>query len=192
MQLIYINERFIHLSRRQTVIFNILRSKMAEECGVGVVVNKGPFASDEAQMLMGFLVLTDGTDLLCSAYLHGGKIIARYTPPPHRKKGYATELLRKTEEMFRPYDDFALWVVSYQRTINSNVRAGWVPMGQATKGVCIEPEFDYCPPSKVKQYKRAERSGGVMPEGYWKKWVLFCGRQIPTWGPLDSIKLRLK
>lgn len=195
MRLIFIPEYFIKQHPRPQVLFNILRSKMAKECGLGSFIYKATKTDKIGQMKMGFLVLTDGTNLLCAAYMAYCRIVARYTPPSYRKKGYATELLRRAEEMFSAYEDMPLWVVSYERTINSNLRAGWVKVCDVdTTNINNEPEFSYTPPSKlnlVEKIQNMESADGFVEVPFWESWVKMTTSQQPLWNTFLTIKMNL-
>jgi len=192
LQLIYVPEFAIaDCPKRFQIIINILRAKMAEECGIGNRAYYKP-QSEEGSVLNGFFILTNRKQIFCAGMWDGGKIVTRYTPPPHRQKGFATEFLRQIEKAFAPYPIFPLWVVSYERMFSINERAGWVNMGEATRGVGGEKEYDFSPPSKVEMYKQFERDGGKTDPRLWTQWLDFVMKETIKWDCFEDLTLRLK
>jgi hypothetical protein len=105
----------------------------------------------------GYYVLTDGQDMLCAALYCKQTIIARWTPPKQRNRGYATELLRLIGEFWATESTLVpVWVTSYEYMDCINARAGWVKddaVNTVPEGSDEEVTYDHYPAALAARYK---------------------------------------
>ena len=159
--LLDLNFGAIHLMKAKDVlsIVDLLINKMTKECKVEDTLwmmretLKTPAASN-----FGLYVLTtDEGEIVCASAYWDSKLITRWTPKKHRRKGYATEMLKKIEERYTTtYAGLPLWIVSEEKMWESNKKTGWVDCGRATVGPVIDhEERDFCPASLKSLYDDA-------------------------------------
>jgi hypothetical protein len=103
-------------------------------------------------MAFGIFLLTDGKQVLSSAMYQYGKIITRWTPPRHRGKGYAREILRRIQTHYGRYAEIPLWIVSEEKMWASNLKLGWQEGQTHTSPEDDHVERDFFPPEKKELY----------------------------------------
>jgi hypothetical protein len=75
-----------------------------------------------------YLYKKDTTEMLCLGLIAKYQQLShRYTPPKHRNKGYATELLCRIGYIYSKTNNSAFWVCSWKRMDTINRRAGFEP-----------------------------------------------------------------
>jgi hypothetical protein len=105
------------------------------------------------RMRYGFFVLTDGKEVLCSVLYDRCKMIMRYTPAQHRRKGYASLLLSRIGDIYASYEHLPCWIVSIERTWAMNDRIGW-SSGERYEKEDKTYELDFVPPSCHEHYRK--------------------------------------
>ena len=174
LQLTYVNLNYFH-SKKTTALLNLIAEKMEKECGLGEGYlydlmllcknEKVAKASGTFSHTHGFFLLHDGKELLCASYLNWTRIITRWTPPKHRGKGYAGDILRGIEQciLLLPTTVLPLWVCSYERMNTINARVGWEmnPDINTANGCgdvsTTDGTHDWYPPSMRERYIEAGR-----------------------------------
>jgi hypothetical protein len=93
---------------------------------------------------------------LASAY---SQISFRWTPPKHRKKGYATKILQMIGDKWRITKIAPLWVCSYPRMENINKNAGWVNDGITNRDDTQDWFPDWCADRYIKRRNEHHEAG---------------------------------
>ena len=133
--------------------------KMNDECkDGGSGLNSYDFAKEHSTINKAYgqsmivFFLHEGTQVLSTAFVAWcNQVTYRWTPPKHRGKGYATEILRRIQALYATCPETLLFVASLPLTFNSNKRAGWLPSDGR-----MNPDGtqDWVPPEKMALYKR--------------------------------------
>jgi len=143
----------------------MLRNRMEIESKMGGVLyqfaklqKEAAKVNEEFKYSEGYYVLTDGQDMLCAALYCRQAIIARWTPPKQRNRGYATELLRRIGEFWATESTLVpVWVTSYEYMDRSNARAGWVKDEVVNNVSASHPDeaatYDHYPAALAARYK---------------------------------------
>lgn len=144
----------------------LLRNRMEIESKMGGVLYRfeklhkdAAKVNDIFKYAEGYYILTDGQDMLCAALYCRQAIIARWTPPKQRNRGYATELLRRVGEFWATQSSLVpVWVTSYEYMDRSNARAGWVKddvVNAVPEGSDEAVTYDHYPAALAARYKAA-------------------------------------
>lgn len=144
----------------------LLRNRMEIESKMGGVLYKWEKLHKEASKVddtfkyaEGYYILTDGQDMLCAALYCRQVIIARWTPPKQRNRGYATELLRRIGEFWATESSLVpVWVTSYEYMDRINARAGWVKdevVNDVPEGSDEADNYNHYPAALAARYKAA-------------------------------------
>jgi len=142
----------------------LLRNRMEIESKMGGVLyrfakiqKEAAKVHDDFKYAEGYYVLTDGQDMLCAALYCKQAIIARWTPPKQRNRGYATELLRRIGEFWATESSLVpVWVTSYEYMDRSNARAGWVKdevVNSVPEGSDEAVTYDHYPAALAARYQ---------------------------------------
>jgi hypothetical protein len=142
----------------------MLRNRMEIESKMGGVLyqfaklqKEAAKVNEDFKYAEGYYILTDGHDMLCAALYCRQAIIARWTPPKQRNRGYATELLRRIGEFWATESTLVpVWVTSYEYMDGSNARAGWVKdevVNTVPAGSDEEMTYDHYPAALAARYK---------------------------------------
>jgi len=146
-------------------LLDLLITKTTKECKVGDMVWKMrqcmnemaelTFTDDQSKhngLAFGMFLLTDGKEVLSSALYNYGKILTRWTPPRHRGKGYAREILQRIRAHYGRYADLPMWIVSEEKMWASNLKLGWEEGQTHTSPEGSHTERDFFPPEKKGLY----------------------------------------
>lgn len=135
-------------------------TKMKEECQDGDAGLNALFlaqtgrqtGNDHLGGCMILFFLHEGKQVLSTAFVAWcNQVTYRWTPPKHRGKGYATEILRRIQALYAKCPETLLFVASNPITFNSNRRAGWLP---SEGRVNLDGSQDWFPPEKKALYER--------------------------------------
>jgi hypothetical protein len=149
-------------------LVDLITEKMMKECQVTDMIwamrdcmdprNCVEFAEIDPDMTysgkaFGLFILTDGKEVLSTAAYQLGRIISRWTPPKHRRKGYAREILKKIQTHYEEFSTLPLWIISEEKMWASNLGLGWQEGRTHVSEKDGHLERDFFPPSKRDQYE---------------------------------------
>lgn len=150
-----LNINLANLDKKSKDKFVLLLNRTMKECNDTDGVLWTALDDKESQWRYGFFVLTDGREVLCSVFYDRCKLIMRYTPPQHRRKGYASALLSRIGDLYATYEHLPCWIVSSKHTWAMNDRIGW-NRGERYESEHKQGEYelDFVPSSCLAHYRK--------------------------------------
>ena len=153
---------FTASSLRDPKVFKLLQTiclKMTQDCEADEpirVLNACDVLIREKKMAYPYsccmFILTDGRQVLSTALVTCCRQISfRWTPPQHRKKGYALQMTKMIEESWKSTKVLPLWVASNDYMKPLNEKAGWVNDGLDNQ----DGTLDWFPSWCADRYKKA-------------------------------------
>lgn len=146
-------------SKKVLNIIEQIASGMTKECGEATapqrIIDLARANNQNGYTLLGktcgLFLLVEGRKILCSAMLCSATQISfRWTPPKHRRKGYASEILRRIGDLWKTLPNTPIWVASNNYLWKGNAKAGWVSQNLPNK----DNTQDWYPPWAVERYKK--------------------------------------
>lgn len=203
LTLTYVHFSFFHGGKTNRLI-DLLAEKMEKECGLepgdifkALTLAKTANNTKDTKYVnkTGFFLLHDDKELYCASAMDYSTLVTRWVPPKHRRKGYATLMLKAVEAAFRQYTTLPIWVISYERMATINTRAGWVKnpdinTDRRTGELDLtKPEqHDWFPEWNKDAYYAARNQTPEWKARWWAEWKHF----LETQGGPVNLNLKVK